>query len=101
MDKDRECDTVKSIGGYAGNAVEQCRPMTESEIIDDLFDYHAVGHEQIMRMNNVREAAKYFCKVLVHNVPACSDRGSAVEGLRLAVMMANVAISRDGRPIVK
>lgn len=72
------------------------REMTSDESIDQIFTYHSPSQGQIPKYQAIREAAKYFAKILWTNVPPGSDRRAALRKLREAVMTANAAIALDG-----
>jgi len=72
------------------------RPMSDNEVIDMLFTYHPPALDTNRQYETIREAAKYFAKVIMANVPAGADRLSAVRKVREAVMTANAGIALDG-----
>jgi hypothetical protein len=65
-------------------------------VIEQLFTYRPANPSTGPKYEAIREAAKYFAKVLLANVPAGSDRASAILRLREAVMIANAGIALDG-----
>lgn len=65
-------------------------------VIEQLFTYRPTNPYTGPKYEAIREAAKYFAKVLLANVPAGSDRASAILRLREAVMIANAGIALDG-----
>lgn len=67
--------------------------------IEDIFTYHAPNIEQSVKYENIREGAKFFAKILVKNMPYCSDQRAAIRKLREAVMTANAAIALEGREL--
>lgn len=67
-----------------------------SYIVEQLFSYHPANPSTEPKYDNIREAAKYFAKVLVANTPPGSDRSAAIRKLREAVMTANAGIALDG-----
>jgi len=70
--------------------------LDENYIIDQLFTYHPANQFTQPKSETIREAAKYFAKVLLNNVPAGADRTAAIRKLREAVMTANAGISLGG-----
>ena len=72
------------------------RPITELEILTELFTYHSPREDQVPKYAAVRSAAKYFAKILWSNVPPGADRTTAIRLLREAVMTANAGISLNG-----
>jgi non-homologous end joining protein Ku len=65
-------------------------------VIDQLFTYHTPTQVQAQAYSTLREAAKYFAKVIVAVVPNGADRTAAIRKLREAVMTANAGISLNG-----
>lgn len=65
--------------------------------IEDMFTYHPPSREQLPKYAAIREAAKYFARVVVANTPCGADQSAAIRKLREAVMTANAAIALDGR----
>ena len=67
------------------------------EAIDDLFTYHPWTDAQIDKGAKVKEELKKaYLAILVH-VPACPSRTRALNCLTDARMLANAAISFNGR----
>lgn len=64
----------------------------EIQDIEALFTYHQPTEEQVEYLQNVREAAMEFAKILYLNTPSCADRSAAIRHLRECVMTANAAI---------
>lgn len=91
-----------SSGGLYGAAGEQTQTQPpapdnyEEYIVDQLFTYHPSNPFVAPKYETVREAAKYFAKVLLNNVPRGSDRTAAIRKLREAVMTANAGIALGG-----
>ena len=67
-----------------------------SYIVEQLFSYHPANPSTRPKYENIREAAKYFAKVLIANTPPGSDRSAAIRKLREAVMTANAGIALGG-----
>lgn len=65
--------------------------MTDEEI-DNIFTYHAPNGYSVNRLEDIRNAAKIFAKILNELVPDCADKSAAVRKLRECVMTANAAI---------
>src|SRR5579863_2518083 len=66
------------------------------EVIDRLFTYQSPTLTTLPKFQAIREAGKYFAKVVVQNAPGGQDRLEAVLKIREAVMLANAGISLDG-----
>lgn len=67
-----------------------------SYVIDQIFTYHAANPFTQPKFEALHEAAKYFAKVIVNNVPAGADRTAAIRKLHEAVMTATAGISLGG-----
>lgn len=93
--KDQE--TRKSfIGAGAQCGTSAVPAVDESYIIEQLFTYHPVSPFTAQKYETIREAAKYFAKVLLANTPAGADRTAAIRKLREAVFTANASIALGG-----
>ena len=64
---------------------------------DHVFNHHHATPEKLKQYALIHEGAKVFSRVLLANVPPCSDRDAALHLLREATMTACAAISLDGR----
>jgi hypothetical protein len=95
--KDPEIRSTQTAQYEAVNCA--VREMTVEEKLDSLFSYHAPRFDQVPKYEAIREAAKYFAKVLVKNTPRSADQSAAIRHLREAVMTANAAIANDGLSI--
>ena len=85
---DEECDKAQPR--------ECSRPMTSEEYIDKIFTYQPPTQTTLPKFLAIREAGKYFAKVLLFNMPAGGDRYTAIQKIREAVMVANAGVSLDG-----
>jgi len=84
-------------GMYAQQSQQACSYSPSPDyIIDQLFTYHPATPFTGPKFEALREAAKYFAKVIVNNVPVGADRTAAIRKLREAVMTANAGISLGG-----
>ena len=70
--------------------------MSPEAVIDHIFSYHSPNLTTLPKFQAVREAGKYFAKVILQNVPYGQDRLTAILKVREAVMTANAGISLDG-----
>lgn len=61
--------------------------------LDDWFTYHKPNDDQAERYVAIRDAARVFAGVVVDNTPAGQDQASAVQKIRVAVMVANQGIA--------
>ena len=68
----------------------------KSSYVEQLFSYHPANPSTGPKYDNIREAAKYFAKVIIVNTPPGSDRSAAIRKLREAVMTANAGIALGG-----
>src|SRR4029077_16307120 len=57
--------------------------------LEHLFSYPPATQEQLPKYMAIREAAKYFAKVILQNTPHCADQSAAIRTLRDAVFTAN------------
>lgn len=71
-------------------------PTSVDDVINLMFSYHPPSIDTNRKYEAIREAAKYFAKVVVMNTPPSADQTSAVRKIREAVMTANAAIALDG-----
>lgn len=80
------------------NAIEQevLAARKSEEIIDHLFSQHTPDEHQKIHFDAIREAAKYFAKVIWQHTPDCQDRKIAIRILRQCVMTTNTAIALKG-----
>lgn len=75
---------------------EAARPMTRSEILNELFSYHAPTPETITKYAAINQAAKNFAEVVSQNCPNGADLSAAIRLIREARMTANAAIALNG-----
>ena len=78
---------------------EHTAPRTSEEVIDYIFTYHSPTLTTLPKFQAIREAGKYFAKVIAQNVPAGQDRLAAILKVREAVLLANAGISLDGKQL--
>ncbi len=64
---------------------------------DYVFTHHSATAEKLKQYELIHESAKQFARAILENVPASSDRASALRLLRESSMMACAAISLEGR----
>jgi len=69
---------------------------SDEYVINEFFTYHPANPYTGPKYETIREAAKYFAKVLFNNVPQGADRTAAIRKLREAVMTANAGIALGG-----
>jgi len=65
--------------------------------IEDAFEYHSWGQDEVVRGKLVRHALADAVKAIVANVPPCPDRCAAIRKIREARMDSNSAITHKGR----
>jgi hypothetical protein len=85
--------TQAQQGVVGGKATPQAY---DEYAIEQLFTYHPANPFVAPKYDAIREAAKYFAKVLYNNVPQGADRTAAIRKLREAVMTANAGIALGG-----
>lgn len=67
------------------------------DIIDWLFTYHPPDGDMVLKMQEIRDAAKALARVIDRNVPPSADRTDAVRKLQECVNTANRGIVLRGR----
>jgi hypothetical protein len=72
------------------------RSMSDAEILDSLFRYHAPNDETIPKYTAINEAAKHFAEVVLQTCPRSADRSAAIRQIREARMTANAAVALNG-----
>lgn len=82
-------DFTRASAVHPGDEIDQA--------IDDAFRYHPWDAAQTVKGTEVRNALALAVKVIVHNVPPCPDRTTAIRKIREARMDANSAITHGGR----
>lgn len=70
--------------------------LSPESVIEKIFTYQPPTPTTLPKFQAVREAGKYFAKVVAQNVPGGQDRLNAVLKIREAVMLANAGISLEG-----
>lgn len=75
---------------------ETARPLSEAEILAELFRYHAPTEVTIPKFAAINQAAKNFAEIVLQNCPHGADRSAAIDLIRDARMKANAAISLNG-----
>ncbi len=76
-------------------AMEAQRPMTVSERVQKIFQYHD-DPAKIPNYVAIRTAAKNLAEIILQNSPPCADQTRALNHVRDAVMVANAAVALDG-----
>jgi hypothetical protein len=67
--------------------------MIDIDDIDNWFKYHSPTPDQIKRYKTIRDAARDFALIILHNTPSCPDQTVAIRKLRDTVMAANLSIA--------
>src|SRR5258708_1525342 len=82
--------------GDGTQPLNQCSPpqcpvpgFDENYVIAQMFTYHPANMFTQPKFETIREAAKYFARVLLNNVPVGADRSAAIRKVREAMMTAN------------
>ena len=86
MDPEAIEDDVPTVV-FNGNMFEQ------SDLIENIFTYHAPTGDQPAKYVRIREAAKMFAYVLHNECEPGPERTAAMRHLREAVMTANQSIA--------
>jgi len=87
----REANSVPmGIMGTAG-----CE-WSESEILAELFKYHAPNGETLPKHAAINQAAKNFAEIVLQNCPRSADRTDAIRSIQNARMTANRAVALNG-----
>jgi hypothetical protein len=69
----------------------------DEDTLNDVFRYHAPDAAQVVRYQELREAAKAFARVVLQHCPPSADRSAAVRHVREALMTANASIALGGK----
>lgn len=80
----------------ARNECQAARPMSEAEILAELFSYHPPRVDTLPKFAAINQAAKNFAEIILQNCPPSSDRSDAIRKIRDARMTANAAIALNG-----
>lgn len=80
----------------AGQGYATARPMSESEVLAELFKYHAPNAETLPKYAAINQAAKNFAEVILANCPPSADRSAAIRLIRDARMTANASVALNG-----
>jgi hypothetical protein len=83
-------------GAVQGCAINSNSKYDEAYIVEQLFTYHPATPFSGPKFETIREAAKYFAKVILANTSAGADRTAAIRKLREAVFTANAGIALGG-----
>jgi len=86
---------TKSRYADCGNA-QAARPMTNAEILQELFSYHPPTAETLPKFSAINQAAKNFAEIVLQNCPSSADRSAAIRLIRDARMTANAAVALNG-----
>lgn len=82
-------------GGYASDSMPG-RPMSDEEILAELFRYHQPTTETLPKFQAINQAAKNFAEIVLQNCPRGADRSIVLNCIRNARMFANAAVSLNG-----
>ena len=64
---------------------------------DYVFSHHPATPGKLTHYDAIHAGARQFAKVVLENVPECSDRLAVLRLLREASMLACAAVSLEGR----
>src|SRR5579859_5388037 len=83
-------DAIRESAGQIGRAV------SDSEILAELFKYHAPNAETLPKYAAINQAAKNFAEIVLQNCPPSADRSAAIRLIRDARMTANASVALNG-----
>lgn len=63
--------------------------------LEKRFTYHKPDVTKIGHYKMIRDCAKTYARVILHNVPDCRERSLAITKLEEVVMWANAGIARN------
>ena len=92
---ERETRPLRAMGPR-NEFAEAARPMSDAEIIEEIFTYHPPNIEQQGAYAAIRAAAKSLALTIMAACPPCADRTAAIRQVREAVMTANASIALRG-----
>jgi hypothetical protein len=72
------------------------RPMSDGEILRELFSYHPPTPATLPKFAAINQAAKNFAEIVLQNCPPSADRSDAIRKIREARMTANAAVALGG-----
>jgi hypothetical protein len=75
---------------------ECARPVSDSEILTQLFTYHPPTPVTLPKFAAINQAAKNFAEVVLQNCVRGADRAKAIEMIQDARMVANRSIATNG-----
>lgn len=91
--KDAQCDVRENSAGSPS------RPMSETEVLHELFTYHPPTSKTLPKFSAINQAAKNFAEVVLQNCPASADRAIVIRLIQDARMTANRAVALNGLAI--
>src|ERR1700733_29560 len=85
---------------YADAQVGTCaRPMSEKEMLEELFTYHPPTPVTLPKFAAINQAAKNFAEVVLQNCPRGADRAEVIRAIQDARMTANRSVALNGLAI--
>lgn len=72
------------------------KTLTDTEVLREVFKYHAPSGYQNDAYDAIRAAAHSLALTIYNFAPKCADRTAAIRKVREAVMTANAAIALHG-----
>lgn len=97
MEKDPATKTTSEQGARFDLNRARDVDRAATDVIDDMFNYHAWSEAQTVNGINVRNALIDAVRVIIANVPPSPDRTVAIRKLREARMDCNSAITHGGK----
>lgn len=86
----------ETLKAWANSGLSVARPMSDEQILAELFKYHAPNFETLPKYAAINQAAKNFAEVVLQNCPRSADRSAAIRQIRDARMTANAAVALNG-----
>jgi hypothetical protein len=81
---------------YATDVAEAAQPMSDSDILAQLFQYHPPNANTLPKYAAINQAAKNFAEIVLSNCPRSADRSAAIRLIRDARMTANASVALNG-----
>jgi len=89
--------------GQFGSAINECDapryPMSDKEILAELFSYHQPTPVTLPKFAAINQAAKNFAEVVLQNCPRGADRAEVIRAIQDARMTANRSVALNGLAI--
>lgn len=94
-----EMRAMKNMQANLGESAGGSRPLSETEILAELFSYHPPTPKTLPKFSAINQAAKNFAEVVLQNCPPSADRAIVIRLIQDARMTANRAVALNGLAI--